>query len=49
MRGELGLSRYTEAEFLGRLRAAGFSGERLARNVEHNPSRMTFRARPIPG
>ena len=43
MRSELGFARYTEAEFLDRLRAAGFSGERLARNVEHNPARMTFR------
>ena len=49
MRGELGFSRYNEAEFLDRLRAHGFSGERLARNVEHNPARMTFRARPVPG
>jgi SAM-dependent methyltransferase len=48
IRGELGLSRYSEAEFLARLRAAGFSAERLARNVEHNPARMTFRARPVP-
>ena len=32
-----------EAEFLDRLHAAGFRGERLARNVEHNPARMTFR------
>ena len=46
MRSELGLARYTEAEFLDRLRNAGFKGERLARNVEHNPARMTFRAVP---
>jgi hypothetical protein len=46
MRSELGLARYTEAEFLDRLRNAGFSGVRLARNVEHNPARMTFRAVP---
>ena len=45
LRGELGIARYGEAEFLGKLRAAGFAGERLARNVEHNPARMTFRAR----
>lgn len=48
MRGELGFSRYTETEFLERLCAHGFSSERLARNVEHNPARMTFRARPVP-
>jgi hypothetical protein len=29
-----------------RLRTAGYSAERLARNMEHNPARMTFRARP---
>lgn len=44
LRGELGIARYDEAAFLGKLRAAGFAGERLPRNVEHNPARMTFRA-----
>ena len=47
MRGELGFSRYGEVDFLAKLRAAGFSAERLARNVEHNPARMTFRALPV--
>jgi SAM-dependent methyltransferase len=46
MRSTLGLSRYGEAEFLGRLRAKGFAAERLSSNLEHNRSRMTFRARP---
>ena len=45
IRRELGIARYTEQEFLGRLRAAGYAAERLAHNVEHNPARMTFRAR----
>jgi SAM-dependent methyltransferase len=45
LRGELGIARYSETEFLNKLRAAGFAGERLPRNVEHNPARMTFRAR----
>ena len=45
LRGELGIARYDEAAFLGKLRAAGFAAERLPRNVEHNPARMTFRAR----
>lgn len=45
LRNELGISRYAEKEFLDLLRAAGFEAERLARNVEHNPARMTFRAR----
>jgi len=45
LRGELGIARYDEAAFLDKLRIAGFAAERLARNVEHNPARMTFRAR----
>ena len=45
LRSELGIARYSEADFLARLRAAGFSAERLPKNVEHNPARMTFRAR----
>jgi len=45
LRNELGIARYTEPVFLARLRTAGFAGERLDRNVEHNPARMTFRAR----
>jgi SAM-dependent methyltransferase len=46
LRAELGIARYGEAEFMARLRAVGFSAERLPRNMEHNPARMTFRARP---
>ena len=46
LRSELGIARYGEAEFLAKLRSAGFLAERLPRNVEHNPARMTFRARP---
>lgn len=45
LRGALGIARYSESEFREKLRAAGFSAERLAKNVEHNPARMTFRAR----
>ena len=45
LRSELGIARYGEAEFLAKLRAAGFSTERLPKNVEHNPARMTFRSR----
>jgi SAM-dependent methyltransferase len=45
LRGELGIARYDEAAFLGKLRIAGFAAERLAHNVEHNPARMTFHAR----
>jgi SAM-dependent methyltransferase len=47
LRSELGIARYGEAEFLAKLRAAGFSAERLPKNVEHNPARMTFRARAM--
>ena len=45
LRDELGFARYTEAQFMEKLCAAGFSPERMAKNVEHNPARMTFRAR----
>jgi SAM-dependent methyltransferase len=47
LRNRLGIARYTEPEFTARLAAAGFRAERLARNMEHNPARMTFRARPV--
>ena len=45
LRAKLGISQYTQAEFMAKLQAAGFTAERLARNMEHNPARMTFRAR----
>jgi SAM-dependent methyltransferase len=47
LRNQLGISQYTEAAFKQRLQGAGFTAERLARNMEHNPARMTFRARPL--
>lgn len=46
LRAELGISCYGEAEFMAKLTAAGFAAERLPFNLEHNPARMTFRARP---
>jgi SAM-dependent methyltransferase len=46
LRSRIGISCYAEGEFLQRLQAAGFSGERIANNLEHNPARMTFRATP---
>lgn len=46
LRSTLGITQYTEAAFMQKLRAAGFAAERLSRNMEHNPARMTFRARP---
>lgn len=45
LRAELGISCYGEAEFTAKLVAAGFTVERLPFNLEHNPARMTFRAR----
>jgi SAM-dependent methyltransferase len=47
IRSTLGIAQYTESQFMQRLADAGFTAERLARNMEHNPARMTFRARPI--
>lgn len=46
LRASLGVSRYTQADIEARLNAAGFRAERLAKNLEHNPARMTFLARP---
>jgi len=46
IRSTLGITQYTEAQFMRKLTEAGFAAERLARNMEHNPARMTFRGRP---
>ena len=46
IRARLGVICYSEAEFLARLSAAGYAAERAPRNIEHNPARMTFVARP---
>jgi hypothetical protein len=40
-----GLSHYTEAAMLERLRKAGFKAERATRNIGHNQWRMTFLSR----
>jgi len=45
LRARLGLTRYDEATMLQKLAAAGFAGERAAKNIGHNPARMTFIAR----
>lgn len=47
LRSQLGVTRYSQDAFIQKLKAAGFAGERLARNLEHNSARMTFRARPL--
>jgi ubiquinone/menaquinone biosynthesis C-methylase UbiE len=45
LRNTVGLTRYDEAEFLARLRAAGFKAERLYPNMGFDTRRMAFRAR----
>ncbi|HME29817.1 MAG TPA: methyltransferase domain-containing protein [Pseudolabrys sp.] len=41
----VGLSHYTEAAMLGKLKGAGFAAERAAHNIGHNQRRMAFLAR----
>lgn len=45
LRATLGIASYDEPAFRRRLEAAGFTAERLAANLEHNPARMSFLAR----
>jgi ubiquinone/menaquinone biosynthesis C-methylase UbiE len=45
LRTRIGLQRYSEADMLARLAAAGFTATRATVNIGHNPSRMTFVAR----
>jgi SAM-dependent methyltransferase len=45
LRAKLGVSSYSEADFLAKLRRGRFDAERLPFNLGHNPARMTFRAR----
>jgi SAM-dependent methyltransferase len=47
IRNTLGIAQYTQAQFMKKLTDAGFAAERLARNMEHNPARMTFRGKPV--
>lgn len=42
LRQQTGLRRYSEADMLARLQAAGFGAKRLPTNVGHNPARMSF-------
>jgi SAM-dependent methyltransferase len=46
LRSRLGVTRYTQSAFMQKLEVAGFTAQRLPRNLEHNAARMTFRARP---
>jgi SAM-dependent methyltransferase len=45
LRAKVGLTRYSEAELVGKLTAAGFTASRAHQNIGHNPWRMTFVAR----
>ncbi len=42
LKKHVGLSHYTEAAMLEKLKRAGFKAERASRNIGHNPWRMTF-------
>ena len=46
LRGQLGLTRYTEAAMIAKLAAAGFAARRASENIGHNQARMAFFARP---
>jgi ubiquinone/menaquinone biosynthesis C-methylase UbiE len=46
LRARVGLHRYSEAEMVAKLAAAGFTASRAHSNIGHNPWRMTFLARP---
>jgi ubiquinone/menaquinone biosynthesis C-methylase UbiE len=45
LRAKVGLQRYSEAEMIAKLSAAGFAASRAPFNIGHNPWRMTFVAR----
>ncbi len=47
IREEIGLAQYTEEDIADIAGEAGFGIERMPRNLGHNPSRMTFEARPL--
>jgi ubiquinone/menaquinone biosynthesis C-methylase UbiE len=42
LRAKVGLTRYSEAEMVAKLTAAGFTASRAGQNIGHNPWRMTF-------
>jgi ubiquinone/menaquinone biosynthesis C-methylase UbiE len=42
LRSRVGLQRYSEAEMIAKLAAAGFTASRAHFNIGHNPWRMTF-------
>jgi SAM-dependent methyltransferase len=46
LRARVGLTQYTEAAMIERLNTAGFTAQRIAKNIGHNQARMAFTARP---
>ncbi|CAH1656663.1 Ubiquinone/menaquinone biosynthesis C-methylase UbiE [Hyphomicrobiales bacterium] len=48
LRGQLGLTHYSEGEIIAALTAAGFSAHRQRPNIGHNQDRMLIIAEPIP-
>jgi SAM-dependent methyltransferase len=46
LKSKVGLSHYTPAAMLEKLKAAGYAAQRAPRNIGHNQWRMTFLARP---
>lgn len=46
VRAELGLSRFSESEFIALLDRHGLKAQRITPNLGHNQSRMAFAARP---
>jgi ubiquinone/menaquinone biosynthesis C-methylase UbiE len=49
LRSRVGLQRYSEADLMAKLAAAGFTASRAHTNIGHNPWRMTFVARRVFG
>jgi ubiquinone/menaquinone biosynthesis C-methylase UbiE len=47
LRSRVGLQRYSEADMIAKLKAAGFTASRAHQNIGHNPWRMTFVARHV--
>jgi SAM-dependent methyltransferase len=47
LRKTVGLSHYSEAAVIEKLKTAGFAAERAKRNIGHNQRRMTFLARVV--
>jgi SAM-dependent methyltransferase len=46
LRSRLGLTRYGETAMIEKLAAAGFTAQRVPRNIGHNQARMAFHAKP---